>query len=64
MKVFIERMKENKELSFAGDVKELLSHLGVIADEVLVIKNGELVTSDEQVEDTDSIELLSVISGG
>lgn len=50
--------EENKTLS------ELLDMLKVTKSEVLLTKNGEVVTEDIIVEDNDKIELLSVISGG
>ena len=64
MKVFIEKTKEEKELSFSGSCSALLEELGVNPEEVLVVKNKELVSLDDVVEDDDEIRLLSVISGG
>ena len=63
MHVFIERTKETKELP-ASSVSELLVRLDIIPDEVLVMRNGALVTEDERLADDDTVRILSVISGG
>ena len=64
MKLFLERTKETIEKDFQGTVKELVLSLGMNTEELLVVKNGELVTEDEQVTNEDELKLLSVISGG
>lgn len=64
MKIFLERTQETKKLDFTGTAKELITMLGMNTEELLIIRNGELVTEDEQLENTDQIKLLSVISGG
>ena len=63
MRVFIERTKEEVEHSPCS-VRELLSSLGIVADEVLVMRNGSLVTLDALLGDDDEVKVLSVISGG
>ncbi|MCC7574040.1 MoaD/ThiS family protein [Candidatus Woesearchaeota archaeon] len=64
MKVFVERDKSWKELEFSGTYESLLELLGVNSEEVLVIKNNELVSLDEVCEGDDELKLLSVVSGG
>jgi len=64
MKVFIERDNVKKTISFSGSSSNLLKLLGINAEEVLIVKNGELVSLDEFIEDDDEIKLLSVVSGG
>ncbi len=64
MKIFIERTKETKQLDFNGTVQELLDTLGILYEDVLVLRDGSLITEDEEVSSTDSLTLLSVISGG
>ncbi len=64
MKVFIERQKKNIELKFCGTVSELLDEIKMNPEAVLVVRSGELLTSDRDVTDSDEIKLLSVISGG
>ncbi len=61
--VFIERTNENKVVE-AGNVPEILQRLSINPQTVIIVKNNELVTEDEPLEDNDEIKLLSVISGG
>ncbi|MCA9477623.1 MAG: MoaD/ThiS family protein [Nanoarchaeota archaeon] len=64
MKITIERTKETIEKEFSGKAMDLLKEIGVLVEDVLIIKNGQLVTEDEELDDSDEIKLLSVISGG
>ncbi len=64
MRVFIE--KENKEVNdaFSGSAGELLKKLKINPETVLIVKNNELITADEDISDWDHIKILSVVSGG
>ena len=63
MKVFIE--KDNKQLELeAKTVTDLLKELDINPDTVLIVKNDEVVLSDEELSETDNVKILSVISGG
>ena len=64
MEVFIEKEGETRTVSFDGTVKALLDMLGVPTETVLIVKDGQLITEDDSVEDKDKVDLLSVISGG
>ena len=64
MKIIIEKNKEEKEINFSGTCAELLKKLEINSEEVLIIKNNELVSLDELCEQDDEIKLLSVVSGG
>jgi len=64
MDIFIERTKETKSIDFSGNATDLLKELGLTAQEVLIIRNGTLVTEDEELDSGDNIRLLSVVSGG
>lgn len=64
MKVFIERTGEEKNLDFSGTCEELLEKLNINLEDVLVIKNNELVSLEEVCEEDDEVRLLSVVSGG
>ena len=64
MIVTIEREQTTKEIQFTGSVKQLLEKLNINPETVLTIKNSEVLTQDEELENTDTIEILSVISGG
>jgi sulfur carrier protein ThiS len=56
----------DREVEVAGPqtVKAVLAELGVDPDTVLVIRDRELVTREERLEDADLIEVRPVISGG
>jgi uncharacterized protein (TIGR00269 family) len=45
-------------------VREVLAELSIDPDTVLVIRDGELITRHERVDDADRIEIRPVISGG
>ncbi len=64
MKVFIERLEEERELSFKGNVDALLVKLGINQEAVLVVRGKELLVSSDKVSDSDRIRILSVVSGG
>jgi len=55
-----------RELEFEGPMRvhALLDRLQLNRESVLVIKGDTLVTSDELLEDADSVEVRAVISGG
>ena len=65
MKVFIE--KTGKTISVRKDFEkaiDLLKELGISPDSVLVVKNSEVILSEEPLSKDDEITLLSVVSGG
>lgn len=64
MRIEIERTKQSFEKDFTGTGRELLASLNMLVEDVLIIKNGILVTEHEELENQDTIKLLSVISGG
>ncbi len=65
MKIIIKKAGK-KELSkkFSGSGKKLLEELKINPEEVLILKNNELVDVDAQLTDSDTVEILSVVSGG
>lgn len=48
----------------ARRVEELLQKLGLLPEEVLVIRGGELLTRDRRLSEDDEVELRPVISRG
>ena len=48
----------------ATTVKDLLVELAVNSETVLVTRNNEILTEDELLNNDDTIEILSVVSGG
>jgi thiamine biosynthesis protein ThiS len=64
VELFIEKDNLRKDLRFSGTVSKLLAKLKIAPESVVVVKNNEIVTEDETLSDSDSVELLSVVSGG
>ena len=55
-----------REVEVAGNrrVKDVLRDLAILPETVLVIRGDDLVTADQVVGDTDTIEIRPVMSGG
>ena len=55
-----------KEIEVSGPkcVRDLLNELDLIPEAYLVIRNDDLVTDDEVLKDTDTVEIRPVMSGG
>lgn len=65
LEIFNEREQTTSKIEFAGTtVKELLTHLKLNPEAFIVVRNSEVITEGELLQDQDKIELLSVISGG
>ncbi len=64
MELFIERTGEKKTLSFNGTAENLLKEVGINSEEVIITRNNEIITLDQEVREGDSVRVLSVISGG
>ena len=60
------RLPERKEVEVRGDrpLKEVLEELGLNPETVVAVRGEELVTLDERVEEGETLEVLSAISGG
>ena len=56
----------DQELDVVGGrlVRDVLADLAIDPDTVLVIRDGELITRHDRVDDTDALEVRPVISGG
>lgn len=64
MELIFEKDQEKKTLVFSGTVKELLKTLQLNPETVIVTKNNTILSEDDVVENTDTLLLLSVVSGG
>ena len=64
MKVFLNHPAREKEIRGPKRVKDLLKELDLLPESVLVIRDHELVTEDDTVQDEDQVEIRPVISGG
>ena len=65
MKVIL-RNPDSKTLEMSGrrNVETLLRELALNPEQVLVIRNNELLTRDIIISDNDTVEILRAISGG
>lgn len=64
MRVTIERTGQTRTLRYTGTVAGLLRRLKLNPVTVLVVRNGTIVPETAKVKDSDTIEVLSVVSGG
>ena len=64
MKVKLRNPDRVVDLPGGRAIREVLDELGVNADTVLLIRDGELVTRHDHVGDDDEVEVRPVISGG
>jgi sulfur carrier protein len=64
VKVKLRNPDRQVELAGGRVIREVLDELGVNADTVLVIKDGELVTRHDHVGEGDELDVRPVISGG
>ncbi len=64
MNVHLTNPHKDVEVPGPTRVRDLLQHLNLMPEAYLVIRGDELVTEDELLQDSDSIEIRAVISGG
>lgn len=64
MKVVLRNPRRELEMRAPRDVGQLLRDLDVVPEAVLVIRNDTLVTRDERLVDSDTVEIRPVVSGG
>jgi sulfur carrier protein len=64
VKVLLRNPRRELELEGPVSVVSLLGKLDVNRESVLVISNGTLVPGDALLQDTDTVEIRPVISGG
>lgn len=62
--VHIDRGNLHQTLDFEGGVREFCVQLALNPEEVLVVRQGELLVGEDQIENTDEIKILYVLSGG
>jgi sulfur carrier protein ThiS len=55
---------KKQKLKFSGKVRDLLQHLQISDQIVIVKKNGRIITELDPVKDSDRIEIQRVIFGG
>lgn len=59
-------IQQDKELEMVGPVRveRLLEKIGVRRTTHVILRDGELLTPDRTIEDGDTVDLISVVSGG
>lgn len=63
--IFKERDNSKNNVKFTGKtVLDLLKHLHINAETVLVVRNNEVLTEEEMLQEKDRVDILSVVSGG
>ncbi|HLD00533.1 MAG TPA: MoaD/ThiS family protein [Candidatus Nanoarchaeia archaeon] len=63
--VTLERENSTQNIEFKGTkVQDLLDFLKLSSEEVLIVRNSEVLTEDEMLSEDDLIEVLNVVSGG
>ena len=56
---------ENKKIEIkAKSIKEIIEKLNINLDEVIIIKNKNVITEDVKISNNDEIRFISVISKG
>lgn len=64
MKVKLRHPTRVVEVPGPKKVRDLLEHLRLNPEAVLVIRDNDLLTRNEDVQDSDEVEIRPVISGG
>lgn len=64
MQVFIEKENKTIEFQFNGTILQLLKKLAINPETVIVVRNNVIITEEVKIKNTDSILILSVVSGG
>ena len=60
-----EREHTRQTISLPGaTVQKLLQHLHLNPETVLVVRNQEVLTETASLQENDTVEILSVVSGG
>ncbi|RMG57984.1 MAG: thiamine biosynthesis protein ThiS [Deltaproteobacteria bacterium] len=59
-------LQEKKELEIPGParVADILREIGAKQTTTVVLKSGVILTPDREVEDGETVDVLSVVSGG
>lgn len=64
MRVILQKSGKTVDLEHRGDAKSLLDKLGVNPQEVLIVKDGTLITEDVDITDAKELLIVAVVSGG
>lgn len=62
--IHIDRGNLHRTLEFTGNVSELCRQLQLNPEEVLVVRDGELLIAGDPIDNHDQLKILYVLSGG
>jgi sulfur carrier protein len=67
MKLIVKYRGKETELEFDKEkilAKDILKALNLSSEYAFVVKNGEVVSEEEEIKETDDIKVINAISGG
>ena len=67
MKLIVKYRGKETELEFDKEkilAKDVLKALNLSSEYAFVVKNGEVVSEEEEIKETDDIKVINAISGG
>lgn len=64
IRITFEKEQTTKNISFHGTIQDLLAHLQINPETVIVAQNNAIVEKNATIEDNSEILIISVISGG
>lgn len=64
MEVIFEKDDSRKEVKYSGTVRGLLKELCINPETVIIARGNDIIDLDEPVKDSESIMVISVVSGG
>ena len=64
MDVFIEKENKHLKLDKSCTGEELLAELGINPSTVILVCNDEAILTEETLSETDTVKILTVVSGG
>lgn len=64
MDIYLEGKDQHLKMDFTGTGLELLRKLKINPVTIVFVRNSKLVPEEVELENTDKIEILEVVSGG
>jgi thiamine biosynthesis protein ThiS len=64
MHLYIQKDRAKISFKYSGSVKNLLERINIQPETVMVTVNGKIAPPEKEILDTDSVEILQVVSGG
>jgi sulfur carrier protein ThiS len=55
---------KRKRMHFSGKTIDLLRKLGISSQNVIIFRNGKIITEEDSISDKDKVEIKRVIFGG